>query len=169
MRSRASLAGGLLLFSVASAVMVWPTTWRVGWANHILNLQVEPFSGATGAASRWVMDLVVTWWGRLNDHPPASIGDWLGIFGVSGFAGLALLIVIGKALALMTLLAFAAGAAVGALATRLGTSINGWRLYSAMLLPLLRAIGRFWIIELLVVVAAIVALDAIAMALRTSF
>jgi hypothetical protein len=157
----------VLTLSIAAAVAAWPTSYRLGWALSLLGREMPPAGDEPVAIGRYVFELASAWWGRLNAHPPQSALDWVAVAGVSGFAGAALIAVIAKAVVLALMTAAGLGAACGAMVARFGGPF-AWPLLRLRVAPVLRWAVRFWLAEFFLVMAGIVALDAVALALRVS-
>jgi hypothetical protein len=158
----------VLALSIAAAVAVWPTSYRLGWAASLLGREIPPAAEEPAAIGRYVFELASVWWGRVNAHPPQSAWDWIAVVGLSAFAGAALVAVIAKAVVFALMTAAALGAACGAVVTRFGGSLVAWELFRLRVEPLMRRAVRFWSAEFFLVMAGIVALDAVALALRVS-
>lgn len=158
-------AATLLAFSIVAAIVLWPTVWRLGWATSVLSKQMPPPGGELAAVGKYLQDAATLWWLHLNNHPPATIGDWLSVAVVSAFATLALILVISKAL-LMALLG--AGLLGGLLGTGLarGRTDKAGRDVLVSAAGLLKSLSRWWLAELLIAVAGVVALDAVVLALN---
>ncbi len=158
----------VLALSIAAAVAVYPTSYRFGWATGVLGREMPTTGEEPAAIGHYVFELASTWWGRVNAHPPQSAWDWIAVVGVSAFAGTALIAVLAKAVVFALMTADGFGAACGALVTRFNGSFVAWDLFRLRVAPLLRRSMRFWLAEFFLVMAGIVALDAVALALRAS-
>lgn len=158
----------VLVLSIAAAIAVWPTSYRMGWAIALLGREIAPAGEEPAAIGRYLFELASAWWGRVNAHPPQSVGDWVGVAGLSALAGGALMAVIAKAVVLALLIAAGLGAACGVMFTRFGRSLVAWELFRLRVAPLLRWAVHLWLAEFFLVMAGIIALDAMALALRVS-
>jgi len=158
----------VLALSIVAAVAVYPTPYRLGWATGVLGLEIPPTADEPAAIGRYVFELASVWWGGVNAHPQQSAWDWIAVVGVSAFAGTALIVVIAKAVVFALMTAAALGAACGAVVARFGGSFVAWELFKSRVAPLIRRAARFWLAEFFLVMAGIVALDAVALALRVS-
>lgn len=158
----------VLALSIAAAVAVWPTSYRLGWAASLLGREIPPAAEEPAAIGQYVFELTSAWWGRVNAHPPQTAWDWVAVIGLSAFASTALITVIAKAVVFALVTAAGLGAACGAVVTRFGGSFVAWELFWLRVAPLMRRAMRFWLAEFFLVMAGIVALDAVALALRVS-
>jgi hypothetical protein len=116
-------------------------------------------------------DGLMTWWGAFNLHPPASGWDWLAILALCGFALMALAVVALKAIVFFTVavagLAFVAGSSVAGALTR-GRNRRMALRSLRRVARLLGVAARLGTAEFLLALAAVVAFDAAALALRVA-
>ncbi|SKA40395.1 hypothetical protein SAMN02745126_06344 [Enhydrobacter aerosaccus] len=155
----------LLLASIFMAVVAWPTAYRYGWGTAILGLEVAPAGQELQAVGTFIREKASIWWIAANSHPPQSVAEWILLVALSAFAAFALLIVIAKVALVALAAAFAFGAGVGVLAS--GRAPLADRQHALRrLAQLLRLQARFWLSEILLVIAGVVALEAAALALR---
>ncbi len=158
-------AATLLSLSIAAAIVLWPTVWRLGWATSVLSKEVPPPGGELAAVGKYLWDAATVWWLHLSNHPPATMGDWLSIVVVSAFAAFALIVVIAKALIMALLGAALLGGFVGVTLARVrprGVAID----FFGAAAGLLKRMSRLWFAEFLIAVAGVVALDAVVLALN---